>query len=109
MANSKPNTIAPRTDTKPQSVEAQPVAGKNSKSQDPDQPRQPSKLDLIRSLLARPDGASLYELVAATGWQPHSVRAGMTGLRKQGLTITRTKAHGTTRFAIDAQPAKAAA
>lgn len=50
-----------------------------------------SKLDLIRSLLVQPDSATISQLVVATGWQPHSVRAGMTGLRKQGLVIDRTK------------------
>jgi DNA-binding transcriptional regulator PaaX len=28
---------------------------------------------------------------AKTGWQPHSVRAALTGLRKRGLAITREK------------------
>jgi hypothetical protein len=74
---------------------------------EPNHARQPSKLEVIRSLLVHPAGATLDELVSATGWQQHSVRAGMTGLRKQGLTIVRTKADGTTRFAIAAQPAEA--
>jgi transcription initiation factor IIE alpha subunit len=68
-----------------------------------------SKLDVIRSMMTRTDGATLDELVSATGWQPHSVRAGMTGLRKQGLTIVRTKNDGTTRFVIETQPVEATA
>ena len=58
------------------------------------------KLDLIAERLSAPIGASLEELMAATGWQSHSVRAGMTGLRKQGHSIVRTTGNGVTRFAI---------
>ena len=108
MTNTKPNASARRTKTTPQRMQAQPAVAQTTKLQDPNRSRQPSKLDVIRSLLERPDGASLDELVSATGWQPHSVRAGMTGLRKQGLAITRSKGDGTTRFTIESQPAEAA-
>lgn len=64
--------------------------------------RKPSKLDLIAERLRAPLGATLEELMAATGWQSHSVRAGMTGLRKQGHSIVRTTGNGVTRFAITA-------
>lgn len=70
-------------------------------------PRKPGKLDLIAEMLAAPAGATLEELTVAIGWLPHSVRAGMTGLRKQGHTITRSNADGVTRFAISVQPATA--
>ncbi|WP_353216385.1 DUF3489 domain-containing protein [Sandarakinorhabdus sp.] len=59
-----------------------------------------SKPSLIRARLEANGGASLAELVEATGWQPHSIRAAMTGLRKQGLTIEKTLVDGVTRFAI---------
>ena len=107
MTNTKPNASARRTKTTPQRAQAGSVAASTAEERGPDRSRQPSKLEVIRSLLARPLGATLDELVTATGWQPHSVRAGMTGLRKKGLTIVRTKADGTTRFAIEAQPAEA--
>lgn len=49
----------------------------------------PSRLAQLETLLLREQGASLAELVAATGWQPHSVRGAISGaLRKRGLTIT---------------------
>ena len=38
-----------------------------------------SKLDLIISMLPRPDGANLDELTAATGWRAHSVRGALAG------------------------------
>jgi hypothetical protein len=109
MTNSKSKATTCSTDTKPRRTPAQPVAAKTAAGQGPHHSRQPSKLEVIRSLLVRLDGATRDELVAATGWQPHSVRAGMTGLRKQGLTIVRTKTDGTTRFAIETQSTETAA
>ncbi len=50
-----------------------------------------SKKALIATLLRRQGGASLSDLQAATGWQGHSIRAAMTGLRKAGGDITRSK------------------
>jgi Protein of unknown function (DUF3489) len=47
------------------------------------------KADVFEKLLARDGGASLDELTAATGWQPHSCRAFLTGLRKKGWAIER--------------------
>jgi DNA-binding IclR family transcriptional regulator len=41
--------------------------------------------------LQREQGATLAELVAATGWQPHTIRAMLTGLRKKGHVIERRK------------------
>ncbi|MFN7397890.1 MAG: DUF3489 domain-containing protein [Sandaracinobacter sp.] len=107
MTNSKPKASARSADTMSKIALPQPIATIEAQA-GPNHSRQPSKLELIRSLLSRHEGVSLDELVSATRWQPHSVRAGMTGLRKQGLTITREKVDGTTRFAIEAHPVEAA-
>lgn len=49
----------------------------------------PSKLDQFAALLERDGGASIAEMMAATGWQQHSVRGAMAGaLKKRGLAIT---------------------
>ena len=109
MSNSKLNATARRANAERRRKEAHPAAVKAVAPQDPNHTRQPSKLEVIRGLLELPSGASLEELVSATGWQSHSVRAGMTGLRKQGLSIMREKVDGTTRFAIETQAAKAGA
>lgn len=50
-----------------------------------------TKLGMIIDLLRRDDGATLEELCTATGWQPHSTRAVLTGLRKKGHVIDKTK------------------
>lgn len=57
-----------------------------------------TKTDIVLKLLARPEGASLDELVAAAGWLPHSARAALTGLRKRGHSISKEKVDGTTRY-----------
>ncbi|MEO1688443.1 MAG: DUF3489 domain-containing protein, partial [Pseudomonadota bacterium] len=37
--------------------------------------------------LAAPGGATLRALADALGWQPHTTRAAITGLRKRGFEI----------------------
>ena len=56
-------------------------------------PREGSKLATMLTLLTRPIGASLGELVHVTGWREHSVRAALTGIAKErtGLRLTSVK------------------
>ncbi len=56
--------------------------------------RQGSKTAKILDLLKRSGGATLKELMKATGWQAHSVRGFLSGAlgKKMGLTVTSTKA-----------------
>jgi hypothetical protein len=48
-----------------------------------------NKREKVLALMRRPNGASLSELIKATSRQPHSARAVISGLRKQGHAITR--------------------
>ena len=66
----------------------QSVASETSKANHAPQKRQ-TKADLVASLLRRSKGATIEEMAEATGWQPHSVRAFLTGLRKKGAEIVR--------------------
>ena len=50
-------------------------------------PRANSKIAAVIAQLMQPDGATLAELVAATGWLPHTTRAALTGLRKRGYGV----------------------
>jgi hypothetical protein len=54
-----------------------------------------TKLDLVADLLRQPTGATVEALMAATGWQAHSVRGAMSGaLKKRGLKVSSEKADG---------------
>jgi hypothetical protein len=46
-----------------------------------------TKSAIVRRLLSRKAGADIGTLQKATGWQPHSVRAALSTLRKAGYTI----------------------
>lgn len=50
-------------------------------------PTPETKAANLRKLLTRKAGADLAALQSATGWQPHSVRAALSRLRKAGFTI----------------------
>lgn len=58
---------------------------------DPGKKHAGGKLETILKLLQRPGGARLAELEKATGWQPHSVRAALTALRRRGVEIIRER------------------
>ncbi|BDW84636.1 DUF3489 domain-containing protein [Roseicyclus marinus] len=60
-----------------------------------------TKIEMVRALLAQPKGASLAAICSATGWQPHSARAALSGLRKAGYAVERTATEeGTTGSAV---------
>jgi hypothetical protein len=54
-------------------------------------PRQGSKIAHVVELLQRDQGAKLDELIAATGWLPHTARAALTGLRHRGYEVRRER------------------
>jgi uncharacterized protein DUF3489 len=58
---------------------------------DPDAKR-PSKQDEVIAMLRRPEGATVNEVVSATGWQRHTVRGVFSGTlkKKLGLTLAST-------------------
>jgi hypothetical protein len=68
-------------------------------------PRSGSKIAEVVALLGRKDGATLDELVAATGWLPHTTRAALTGLRKKNHAIVKDKRGDVTCYRIKADAA----
>jgi len=50
-------------------------------------PRRGTKIAQVIELAQGNDGATLAELVAATGWLPHTARAALAGLRKRGYAV----------------------
>jgi hypothetical protein len=65
-------------------------------------PKRQTKAALLLSMLQREGGATLPELIAATGWLPHTTRAALTGLRKKGHTVERGKRDDATCYSIQA-------
>ncbi|MGE3147427.1 MAG: DUF3489 domain-containing protein [Pseudorhodoplanes sp.] len=69
-----------------------------------------TKASIVTRLLSRDKGVTIVELTNATGWQPHSCRAFLTGLRKKGHAITREdRGDGVTAYCMTAAPAPAVA
>ena len=50
-------------------------------------PKEGTKLGALITALRRPDGATIPELMQATGWQAHSVRGAMSGNLKKKLNL----------------------
>ena len=72
-----------------------------------EKPAQP-KSEIVKRLLSRKTGATAEEIGAATAWQPHSVRAYLTGLRKKGMIIEREERRdGTKAYRLLKAPAAA--
>jgi hypothetical protein len=65
----------------------------------------PSKTAVLLKLLRRKNGASMGQLMAASGWQAHSVRGFLAGAVKDrlGLTVeSKLSASGERRYSVRA-------
>lgn len=69
-------------------------AARQASDQGAQPPRPGSKQALVIGMLSAKSGATLGALVDATGWLPHTVRAALTGLRKRGFMVERSRADG---------------
>lgn len=63
-----------------------------------------TKAGQIIGLLSRPAGASIAEMMKATGWQAHSVRGFMSGHLKKlgGSVVSGLDEGGTRRYRMEA-------
>ncbi len=79
MTKRTPNKTRPRIRTK---------KGPATSARKSDAPKRPGgKLGLILDRLGRKTGATIDELVDATGWQKHSVHGALSRLRSGGFAI----------------------
>lgn len=53
-----------------------------------------TKRGQLAAMLVRDEGATLDQMIAATGWLPHTTRSALTGLRKVGYAIDSDKFDG---------------
>ena len=64
-------------------------------------PGKPSKAARLVAMLRRPKGATQKQLEASLGWQPHTVRAAISRLRKAGAEVTLDRSARTPTYRID--------
>lgn len=81
-------TEAPPEDRAP---DAAPEPGSSTRT-----PRAGTKQAALIAMLRAPDGATIEEITAATGWQAHTVRGAIAGAlkKKLGLDVTSEKVEG---------------
>jgi hypothetical protein len=67
------------------------VAGKPSRAPHatgaPRKPRLGTKHETVLALLRRDEGATIAQIIEATGWQSHTVRGFLAGLKRKGITV----------------------
>jgi hypothetical protein len=85
------DAATPRPPVEARTAKRLTVATKTEPSSNAGLPRSGSKQALLVAMLAKDKGATLTSLVEATGWLPHMTRAAITGLRKRGFAIERTR------------------
>ncbi|HBS50827.1 MAG TPA: hypothetical protein DEA05_12440 [Rhodobacteraceae bacterium] len=76
--------------SEPDSAEVKPTEDAAPKTRTP---REGTKQATLIAMLRAPDGATIAEIMAATGWQSHTVRGAMSGAlkKKLGLEVTSEK------------------
>ena len=94
----------PRSGKRASSPERRPKVKKAAKQAKPAAgAREGSKAAKVLGLLRRPDGASLKELMKATGWLAHSVRGFLSGTvaKRMGLKLVSKKSEdGERRYSL---------
>lgn len=95
----QPATKRPRRMARePKSSGAVEVPASTPTPQDEPKPAKPSsKSSLVLHMLQRPEGTTIAQIVAATGWLPHTTRAALNGLKKKDHEITSEKSEGEER------------
>ncbi len=87
------SSTKPQPKQRSRRAERKPSGSKPSDRTSPAAVRPGTKQALLIDLLKRKKGATIEEIVEATGWQPHSVRGAISGTlkKKLGLAVTSEK------------------
>ena len=76
-------------------------AGSTSEPEAPSVAAQPAKKSVrLLALLQRTEGASVEDLSNELGWLQHTTRAALTGLRKKGHEVSKTKEGSVTIYRV---------
>lgn len=62
--------------------------------------RRGSKAAAVLKLISRTRGATMAELIAESGWQAHTVRAHLSGLRKKHSIMRETRRSGEATYRL---------
>ncbi len=79
---------------RPRKMAREPQETRQTESADELPTKRQSKAEQVLHILQSPEGATMEQLVAMTGWLPHTTRAALTGLRKKGHAVTSEKLEG---------------
>jgi hypothetical protein len=87
-----------KTNTKPEKSTKRKPGGKRAASHPRNAGRE-TKAGQVLALLSRSNGATLAEMMNATGWQAHSVRGFLSGTvkKRMGLAVTSEQSEGKDR------------
>ncbi len=92
--------------TRPKARKAPKKARRSATMPRPDGPRtKVTKQAVLIDLLRCPDGATIAQMIAETGWQPHSVRGFLAGTVKKKLglpLISERSDNGPRRYRVQA-------
>ncbi|WP_207912061.1 DUF3489 domain-containing protein [Parafrankia sp. BMG5.11] len=92
----KPDTKRPRQMARePKAAGA--IAVPDTKLSSVVEPKPFNKSSLVLQMLQQLEGATIAQIVLATGWLPHMTGAALTGLKKKGHDITSEKIEGEER------------
>lgn len=69
-----------------------PKASRNNPKATTPKPTKATRPAQLRKLLTRKSGATIAQIQSAFGWQPHTARAAISGLRRSGETVQRSDA-----------------
>ncbi len=105
MRARKSKTRAPTTSSKSPPTSSAKKTAHRAVPKSNDKPT--GKIAAITALLRRAKGASIEDLMQATGWQAHSVRGAMSGTvgKKLGLNVISEKTGTVRLYRIVDQPA----